>query len=171
MGALKPELITLPDRKVLTVTTVGDPSMVGDEAFSRLYGTAYGTKFKVYKPAGKQVVFGKLCALWPDAHLKSKEKWTGIWAVPVPDFYVEADLVQKDPTKPVKLDVWQGGEYAQILHVGPYSEEAPTIKSLHDFIENEVGVPMAKVPGTHEEEYLTSPDAKVVKTIIRYRIK
>lgn len=170
MKAFVPELKKIPDRKVLTITTIGDPSEVGDAAFSALYGTAYATRFKVYKPQGLKVVFGKLCALWPDAHIKPRNEWSGTWAVPVPDFYKEEELIQKDFTNPIKLEVWPGGTYAQILHVGPYSEEGPTVAKLHEFIELQ-GIDMKDVPGTHEEEYLTSPDAKVVKTIIRYRIK
>ena len=171
MKAVTPETIKLPDRKMLLVTTIGDPSKVGDEAFSRLYGTAYGTKFKVYKPKGIPVAFGKLSALWPDAHLKPRDAWTGIWGVPVPDCYEERDLIQKDPKNPVELEIWPGGTYAQILHKGPYSEEGPTVMKLHEYIEGELKVAMKDVPGTHEEEYLTSPDAKDQKTIIRYRIK
>ncbi len=170
MRSFVPQLITIPNRKMLTVTTVGDPTTVGDEAFSALYGTAYGTKFKVYKPQGIAVTFGKLCALWPDAHLKPREEWTGIWGLPVPECYKDEDLIQKNPELPIKVEVWPGGTYAQILHIGPYSEEGPTVAQLHQFIEDQ-GVKMENVPGTHEEEYLTSPDAKVVKTIIRYRIK
>jgi hypothetical protein len=170
MKAFVPETVVLPDRKMLVATSIGDPNQVGDEVFQRLYGTAYGTKFKVYKPQGIAVTFGKLCALWPDAHLKPKDEWTGIWAVPVPDCFTEKDLIQKDPANPVKLDTWPGGTYAQILHKGGYAEEAPTIVKLHEYIEHEMHVPMQDVPGTHEEEYLTSPDAKEVKTIIRYLV-
>lgn len=170
MKAFIPEKVTLPDRTMLVTTSVGDPNKVGDEVFSRLYGTAYGTKFKVYKPKGLAVTFGKLSALWPDAHLKPKDEWIGIWAVPVPDFYKDEDLIQKDPGSPVKVEIWQGGQYAQILHKGPYNEEGPTVAKLHEYIGKELGIEMADVPGTHEEEYLTSPDAKEVKTIIRYKI-
>jgi hypothetical protein len=170
MKAFEPHLVELPDREMLTVTTTGDPNSLGDTAFSSLFGTAYATKFKVYKPRGQKATFGKLCALWPDAHLKQKSEWTGIWGLPVPDFFEEKDLLQKDPGNPVHMDIWSGGTYAQILHIGSYSEEAPTVEKLHRFIEDQ-GLEMKDVPGTHEEEYLTSPDAKVVKTVIRYRIK
>lgn len=170
MKAFVPELVTLPDRKMLTITSVGDPNIVGKDIFPILYGTAYTTKFKTFKPQGVKLVLGKLCAIWPDAHLKPKDKWTGIWAVPVPDFVTEKDIIQKDPKNLVKLEIWTGGTYAQILHKGKYIDEAPTIIKLHEFIESS-GVKMAKVIGAHEEEYLTSPDAKEVKTIIRYRIK
>ncbi|MFC1952678.1 GyrI-like domain-containing protein [Chloroflexota bacterium] len=56
---------------------------------------------------------------------------------------------------------------AQILHLGSYSQEEDSINRLHSFIE-ESGYQIA---GYHEEEYLTQPSAKVVKTIIRYEIK
>jgi len=170
MKAFVPETVILPDRNVLTVTSIGDPNSVGEEVFGRLYGTAYGTKFKTFKPLGVKMELGKLTALWPDAHLKPKNEWTGIWAVPIPDYVEEKDLVQKDPDNPVKLEVWPGGTYGQILHLGSYAEETPTIIKLHEYIENELHVPMKDVPGTHEEEYLTKPDSKVVKTIIRYLV-
>jgi hypothetical protein len=170
MKAFIPELVNLDDRKMLTITSVGDPNIVGKDIFPILYGTAYGTKFKTFKPKGIKMELGKLCALWPDAHTKPKNQWTGIWAVPVPDFVTESDIIQKDHNQPVKLVVWPGGTYAQILHKGKYTDEAPTIKKLHEFIESN-GIKIAKVIGAHEEEYLTSPDSKEIKTIIRYRIK
>jgi hypothetical protein len=171
MKAFTPEKIELTNRKMLTTTSVSDPNLVGDEVFARLYGTAYTTKFKIYKPKGLVTTFGKLCAMWPDAHLKPKDDWTGIWGIPVPDFFEQNDLIQKDPKNPIKIEVWPGGEYAQILHVGSYLEEGPTIIKLHDFIEKKLGISMDNVPGMHEEEYLTTPMAKVQKTIIRYRLK
>jgi hypothetical protein len=170
MKAFTPELCDIPDRKMLVVESHGDPNKVGDEVFQALFGTAFGTKFKVYKPKGLKATFGKLAAMWPDAHLKPMNEWTGIWGLPVPDFFEEIDLIQKNPDLPAHIQVWSGGTYAQILHLGSYDEEGPTIKTLHEFIEKQ-GIKMVDVPGTHEEEYLTSPDAKVVKTVIRYRIK
>ncbi len=170
MKAFVPELTEIPNRKVLTITSVGDPNVVGESVFKPLYGTAYSTKFKTFKPRGIKMELGKLTALWPDAHLKPKNKWTGIWAIPLPDYVNKSDIVQKDESNPAKFDVWPGGTYAQILHKGTYTEEGPTIAILHKFIEDN-GIKMADVIGKHEEEYLTSPDSKVVKTIIRYRIK
>lgn len=171
MKAFVPQKNKLPDRKVLTITSVGDPNIVGEGIFGPLYGTAYTTKFKTFKPKGVKMELGKLCALWPDAHFKPKDKWTGIWAIPVPDYVTGADIIQKDPQKPVTLDVWKGGTYAEILHLGSYAEEGPTIIKLHKYIEDEFKVKMKDVKGIHEEEYLTRPNAKVTKTIIRYRVK
>jgi len=56
---------------------------------------------------------------------------------------------------------------AQILHIGPYSEEGATVERLHKFIADSG----YEIAGVHEEEYLTKPEAKVQKTIIRYPIK
>lgn len=137
-----------------------------------LYGAAYWAKMKVYKPKGVVMPLGKLAARWPDAHLKPKDKWTGIWGVAVPNYVSEKDLTQKDltqkdPNIKVTVDTWKGGEYAEILHLGKYTEEGPTIEKLHEFVKKSG----YKLAGPHEEEYLTKPDAKIVKTVIRYLVK
>lgn len=167
MRAFTPQISKIGDRKIITVTSVGDPNKVMEPYMKALYGAAYYAKMKVYKPKGVKMELGKLCAFWPDAHLKPKSEWTGIWGVEVPDYVSEKDIVQKDPKIPVKVEVWKGGECAEILHLGSYAEEGPTIQKLHDFIASEG----YKIAGDHEEEYLTKPDAKVVKTIIRNIIK
>ena len=106
-----------------------------------------------------------LRARWPDAHLLPKDQWTAHWALPVPDDV--QTLPQKQPDAEVRLETWTYGTVAQILHLGPYNEEGPTIQILHNFIA-ERGYEIA---GDHEEEYLTSPRAKVPKTIIRYQVR
>lgn len=167
MKAFKPEFTSVEPMTVLTVTSVGDPNH-SEKYLSALYGTAYTTKFKVYKPAGKEMKMGKLIGRWPDAHLKPKDEWTGIWGLPVPDFVKQSDLVQKNPEVPITVERWGYGEVAHILHTGPYTEEGPTIATLHEFIKDNGYV----IDGnSHEEVYLTSPQAKEQKTIIRYKIK
>lgn len=169
MKAFTPQIVTKPDRKMVTIISSGNPNN-SEKYMKALFGSLYGTKMKVYKPLGKVMTLGKLTAEWPDAHLKPKDEWTGHWGVEVPEWVQENDILQKDLDLPVALEVWPGGEYAEILHIGAYTEEEPTIKTLHNFIEKQ-GIKMADVPGVHEEEYLTKPEAKVVKTIIRYRLK
>jgi hypothetical protein len=167
MRANTPQISTLSDRKVITVTSIGDPNKVMAAYMKALYGAAYFAKMKVYKPRGIKLPLGKLAARWPDAHLKPKDKWTGIWGIVVPDYVSEKDLTQKDPEIKVTVDVWPGGEYAEILHLGPYSEEGPTIEKLHGFIKDSG----YKLVGPHEEEYLTMPNVKNMKTVIRNLIK
>lgn len=154
----------MPKRTVLTLTTVGNPNVMHD-VFPALYGTAYGTKFKVYKPKKKVMAVGPCSAFWPDAHLKPKSKWTGIWNLEVSPFVKQKDLIQKNPKLPVKIGSIPAGKYAQSLHIGTYASETGTIKQLHTFIADAGW----KIVGMHEEVYLTKPGPKA-KTIIRYRV-
>ena len=95
-----------------------------------------------------------------------KDQWTAHWALPIPE--ETQTLPKKSPDDPdVEITTWAYGTVAQVLHVGPYTEEGPTVAALHKFIE-ESGY---RLVGEHEEEYLTSPKAKVMKTIIRYRVE
>lgn len=166
MKAERPEIVEMRQRTVLSVTTVGDPGETAARSIEALYGTAYSTKFKTFKPRGVKMEIGRLACRWPDAHLKPKSEWTGIWGLEVSDFVRDEDLAQKIPDIPVSLARWEGGAVAQVLYKGPYSGEGPIIEALHRFIE-ESGYRLA---GPHEEEYLTKPDVAVPKTIIRYRI-
>ena len=106
-----------------------------------------------------------LRARYPEASLVPKDEWAVIIGLPVPEDITS--LPQKVAGVEVKLEVWDYGTVAQILHLGPYDQEEASIEHLRKFIE-ESGYEIA---GFHEEEYLTSPDAKVPKTIIRYPIR
>lgn len=165
MKPLKPEIVEMPARKMAVVTSKGDPNVVGEQVFPAMYGSLFTLKFDRKKQGLEPFKVSGLRARWPDAHLLPKDQWTAHWAIAVPDD-VEA-LPQKVPETHVRLETWRYGTVAQILHLGSYSEEAPTIEILHRFIADEG----YEIVGDHEEEYLTSPKAKVIKTIIRYRVK
>ncbi len=167
MRAFTPELLEMPARTVLVAETTGEPDKVAQAAIERLYGTAYGTKFKVFKPKGKEMKIGGLSAQWLNPVDTPKSSWKAIWGLVVPDFVAQADLIQKNPAEPVKLSTWAGGTTAQILHKGLYSEEEPTIRTLHQYITDQG----YEIVGPHEEEYLTRPDVKEPKTIIRYLVR
>jgi len=163
-SATEPEILEMKPQKMAVVYTKGDPSKVADKAMPALYGSVYKLKFEL-KKKGVTFKVGKLRARWPDAHLLPKDQWTGIWGIPVPED--TTSLPQKVPEIEVKLETWNYGTVAQILHVGPYSEEEPTVKRLHEFISKN----SYEIAGVHEEEYLTTPKAKVQKTLIRCVIK
>lgn len=160
-----PEMTKLARRKVLTITSHGDPNVITAPYMQALYGTAYGTKFKVFKPKKQEMKIGACSAFWPDAHRKPKSKWTGIWNLEIPTFVRASDLIQKNEELPVKLTTLAAGTYAQVLYVGLYSGEAPVIRELHAFI----AAKKYRIAGPHEEVYLTKPGPKA-KTIIRYRV-
>jgi len=61
---------------------------------------------------------------------------------------------------------WKEGLCAQVLHVGPYAAEVPTIQRLHEFIKEKGYRPA----GHHHEIYLSDPrrtSPKKLKTILR----
>jgi len=166
MKPFVPQISSIKDRKVVTVTSYGDPNKVMESFMKALYGAVYSAKMGVYRPKGIKMELGKLSAFWPDAHLKPKNQWTGIWGVPVPDYVKKEDITQKDPNIRAKVETWKGGECAEVLFVGTYADEGPTIQKLHEFIK-ESGY---EITGPHEEEYLTKPGPKA-KTIIRYLVR
>ena len=160
-----PVIMEMPPQKIAVVQGKGTPDKVFPEIMPALYGSAYTLKFDLKKKGLPTFKVSGLRGRYPDAHLVPKEEWTIIMGLPVPDD--TASLPQKVPAVEVKLETWDYGTVAQILHIGPYDQETPTIERLLQFIE-ENGYQIA---GPHEEEYLTRPDAKVVKTLIRYVVK
>lgn len=66
----------------------------------------------------------------------------------------------------VRLERFAEGRAAQILHIGPYAAEGPTIQRLHAFIAGQ-GYRRA---GKHHEIYLSDPRRAApekLKTIVR----
>ena len=65
----------------------------------------------------------------------------------------------------LRLETFAEGKCAQVLHVGPFSEEGPTIERLHAFIDA-----TSKRRGKHHEIYLSDirrADPAKWKTIVR----
>lgn len=166
MKPLVPHLVKIPKRTVLTITAVGSPKVVFTNTMPSLYGTAYGTMFKVYKPQGKKMAVGHLVSAYPDAHRKPKTKWTITSDLEVSDFVTAKALIQKNSKLPVKLAKRPAATYAQILHVGTYASENPTITLLHKYMKEE----KLTIVGPHEEVYLSRPGPRA-KTMIRYAVK
>jgi hypothetical protein len=81
--------------------------------------------------------------------------------------YAEAKA-KKDPAALGKLrfEAFPEGRAAQKLHVGPFTEEGPVIKAIHD----RIGAIGAKLRGKHHEIYLSDirkAAPEKWKTIIR----
>ena len=167
MRAFFPELTRLPRRRVLMVTSIGHPNQAAQRCVNALFGTAYATKFKVYAPAKRKMPVGRLACRWVNAMSAPVSKWEARWGLEVPAFVTGRELLQVDPKTRVRVANWEYGTVAQVLHKGPCAQEWPSIEKLHRFIA-EKGY---RIVGPHEEEYLTRPDVKVPKTIIRYRVR
>jgi len=161
----EPQILEMSPQKMAVVQAKGAPDKVFSEFMPALYGSVYTLKFDLKKKGLPTFKVSGLRARYPDAHLVPKDEWTHIIGLPIPED--TTSLPQKVPGIEVKIETWEYGTVAQILHLGPYDQEEPTVERLHKFIE-ENGYEIA---GMHEEEYLTSPDAKVIKTIIRYTVR
>ena len=160
-----PEIVEMLPQKMAVVIGKGTPEKVFSELMPALYGSVYTLRFDLKKKGLPVFKVSGLRARYPDAHFVSMEQWTHIIALPVPED--TTSLPQKVAGIQVKLETWDYGTVAQILHLGSYAEEGPNIELLHKFIADNG----YEIAGMHEEEYLTRPDAKVPKTIIRYLIK
>jgi hypothetical protein len=148
----EPSLVDVPPFKFLMIDGHGDPNNSPEyqEAISDLYTLAYTIKFKVKK--GPQAVdFGvnALEGLWwvPDMSLfsmedKSSWDWTMMILQPelvTPELFAEARLeaAKKKPLaalQKIRLEIFHEGLSAQIMYVGPYAAEGPTIARLHSYI-------------------------------------
>ena len=160
-----PRLTEMPAQRMAVVYTHGEPGKVAEGALPSLFGAVYGARAELKKRNGKAFKVGPLRARWPDANDVPRDQWTGVWGLPLPDGV--DNLPQKKPEVAVKREVWEYGPVAELLHVGPYSAEGPTVARLHAFVA-EQGY---DIVGPHEEEYLTTPRAKVQKTLIRLRVR
>ncbi len=182
----KPNIIDVPNATFLTIIGRGEP---GGEAYqaalNALYSVAYTVKFKS-KAAGKDFTVMGLEGLWwldnPDASFEKvpREKWNWKSLIRQPDF-ITADMVEEAKMEAkekkgleeigrVVLEEFHEGLSAQIMHIGPYSEEGGTIEILHKFIE-ENGY---KMHGYHHEIYMSDPRRAAPekwKTILRHPIE
>ena len=58
---------------------------------------------------------------------------------------------KSDVVDEIRFEACKEGRAAQIMHVGPFEEEGPTIETLHRFIEDSGNV----FSGRHHEIYLS----------------
>jgi hypothetical protein len=165
---LKDPRITLrPAEPMLVVEATGDPTTVGAQAFGLLFQLYYRSPVT---PKGPQQPAPR--ARWPVDFGQPRAEWLGIYALPVPEEMSALPDHTAPPGFEAKLTTWDYGEVAEILHIGPYSRERPTIQRLREFIAAEGYV----IDGPHEEEYIRGPtmagpgDPERYLTILRYQI-
>lgn len=154
-----PQIRKMPAKqKMLVVEKKGDPNETAGNGFSLLYSTFF--KLPGVKMAPPR-------ARWLNTLTDPRDEWVGLYALPLPD---SVDSLPSG-VEGVKIDYWEYGEVAEILHIGAYSEETPTIEKLIDFISDRG----YEIAGPHEEEYLrgpeSGPDSSQYMTIIRYQVK
>lgn len=179
-------LVEVPAMNFLMIDGRGDPntSPAYQEAVEALFSVAYAVKFKVKKTLAIDYGVLPLEGLWWADDMAAfsagdKSDWQWTMMIMQPEF-VSAALVRdtiaevkkkKDLPALAKLrfEPFAEGKCAQILHVGPFSTEGPTIAKLHAFI-----VSNGKLSGKHHEIYLSDirkADPAKWKTIIRQPLR
>jgi hypothetical protein len=179
----KVEFILIPQLYFLMIDGQGDPNTSTDyvNAVSALYGIAYNLKFKIKKTRAMDYNLLPLEGLWwmDDMDLFSvdtKDQWKWTMMISQPDFITNDDItaaiVEVGHKKPnpalarIRFEVFNEGNCAQIMHIGPYADEKPNIDLVHQAI-SEKGY---KRCGKHHEIYLGDPrksNPEKLKTIIR----
>ncbi len=162
----EPEILEMPAQKMAAIYARGKPGEVFPRVLPVLYSSVSFLKFDRKKSGGSDAFkIGGLRARYPDAHFTPVEEWTNVIGMPVPED--TTFLPQKVGGAEVKIERWEYGTVAQILHHGSYDNEGNAVERLLRFIIDNG----YEIIGVHEEEYVTSPDAKSPRVIIRYRVR
>ena len=179
----KPTLVEVPARSFLMIDGAGDPNTSQEyaDAVTALYPIAYGIRAAIKRETGDGYTVMPLEGLWWADDManfsvddKSDWKWTMMICQPylatvemaaaiIPEVTAKKKLVSGSR---VRFETYEEGAAAQVMHLGPYADEAPTIQLLHEFIADE----RLERSGLHHEIYLGDPrrtDPAKLKTIIR----
>jgi len=188
--AKAPVLVEVPEFTYIMIDGRGHPGKAPDFAakIGLLYGLAYTIKFALKKDVRQPFDFavppmsGFYCADDPSCYTDESrgDEWKWTLAIPFPDRVTPAVFEngrralgeKKNPAHLDKayLKKYHEGLSAQIMHLGPYSEEAPTIQKLQAFFQGR-GYAFA---GPHHEIYLGDPRRTApakLKTVLRQPVR
>ncbi|WP_157415801.1 GyrI-like domain-containing protein [Agromyces allii] len=187
-------VVDVPPLRYLAIDGYGDPNTA--ETYTRaveaLFGVAYAVKFASKRELGRDFAVAPLEGLWwadDRAAFVARDKGAWSWTMLVnqPDWIDEPAVaagVEAARAKAVKAGVEPNpaldllrlehlveGSSVQILHVGSYDDEAPTLARLHDEWMPQHGFAFN---GPHHEVYLgdarrTAPEK--LRTVLRQPVR
>lgn len=173
----EPRIGMRKDERVLEVEFDGPADKVIKQAYTALFRTYYGIKDSPKGPAMKppKARYADIAAAMaaaPSVDSLKSFNWKGSVAVPIPESLSVPEGKPEAGGMAARAATWKYGEIAEVLHLGSYETEAPTIERLTKYIA-ESGY---RIVGDHEEEYLRGPGDMFVQpkdywTIIRYRVE
>ena len=183
-SAGKVEIVEVPQMNFLMIDGEGDPNTSQEfkNAVEALFSLSYAIKFMIKKgEAGIDYGVLPLEGLWwaddmSSFSIENKEHWKWTLMIMQPEF-VTREMVEKAKEEVrkkknlyalplVRFESFAEGKAAQIMHIGPFSEEGPTVEKIHVFIEYSGSQRIGK----HHEIYLSDIRRAVPekwKTIIR----
>ena len=185
-----PVLIDIPEMTFVMVDGEGAPEDNPEfqQAMQVLYGIVYTIKFwdkKHVAPHGfSKFTLTPLEALWwskkgKEFDSKDPSDWQWRVMIRVPEFVTEdffkevvTELVRNKHTdmyKKARLAHYQEGTSVQLMHIGPYDQEAEDIARMHDYARHEG----YELIGKHHELYFSDPRRTApekLKTLIRHPV-
>ena len=181
------EIVKVPMMNFLMIDGIGDPntSKAYSDSIETLYSVSYSIKFILKKEKEIDYVVMPLEGLWWAEDMgqfstKNKDKWKWTSMIMQPDFVdkkvfemaFEQVKIKKNllMLSKIRFQSFNEGLSVQIMYIGPYSAETPTIEKLHKFVK-ESG---HNLRGKHHEIYLSDPRKTTperIKTIIRQPIE
>lgn len=180
-------VVRVPKLNFLSIDGKGDPNTSQEykEAIEALFPVAFKIKFTAKKELGKDYAVMPLEGLWWAEDMRKfsiDDKGSWLWKslIMQPDFITQkifqkaVNEVKAKKNLPalgkIKFETLDEGLSAQILYIGPFSDEKSTIEKIHNFIQEQGGSLTQK----HHEIYLSDPRKTApakLKTIIRQPFK
>ena len=182
-------VVDVPPMQYLMVDGHGDPNTAQayTDAVEALYAVAYKLKFASKKTLDKDYVVPPLEGLWWAADMKKfttsrdKSAWDWTMMIMQPEWITQemlegaAEQAAKSKGLPalalLRLETYHEGLAVQIMHVGSYEDEAPTLHRMHQEFIPENGYRMA---GKHHEIYLGDPRRTApekLRTVLRQPVQ
>lgn len=180
----EPVIVDVPPMNFIMIDGEGDPNTENwyEACIEALYAIAYSIKFTVKEHSEDlDFVVPPLEGLWwaeemADFAEASRDEWRWTMMIMLPPpvdrkLYLRGHERACEKKCLVAAEMMRFEEYAeglsaQIMHVGPYDEEQPTIERLHAFIADRGH----ERRGKHHEIYLSDPRRarpKKLKTVLR----
>jgi hypothetical protein len=164
----EPALVEVPPLTYLMVDGHGDPNHSREyrEAVEALFSLSYTLKFTCKRETGTDFRVMPLEGQWWCEDMRRfsvEDKSNWLWTLMIlqpPELNeslvsrCRASLAAKKELpalERLRYEQFEEGRCAQILHVGPFTDEGPTVERLHGFIEQQGG----ELAGRHHEIYLS----------------
>ncbi|MBM9461631.1 GyrI-like domain-containing protein [Nocardioides sp. zg-536] len=180
----EPRVLDVPPLQYLMVDGHGDPNTAEEytQALEALYPVAYALKLASKRQLDRDYVVMPLEGLWSAADpetftsRRDKSQWDWTMMILAPDWitaeqFAAAVAEVERKRSPAALDRVRlaplvEGRCVQVLHVGSYDDEGPTVAALHAF----AAASGLRPTGRHHEIYLGDPRRTAperLRTILR----
>lgn len=182
-------IVEVPSMQFLMVDGHGNPHTARGykDAVEALYAVAYKIKFTSKTELKREYVVPPLEGLWwaddMDAFHNEPDYDQWIWTMMImqpdwitPALFDEACAIVKKKKDPaalpkLRLESYDEGLSAQILHIGPYTDEGPVLAELHDEFMPAQGYTFN---GKHHEIYISDPRRvapEKLRTVLRQPVR